>query len=180
MTPIANPWVRMWTVSKTGVKILLVLALISSVSVITGGMVVMLPPLAVFGIIGLATAVLLWVMPDLPLVNERQLKFVFFAAVFTQFSLPVYYAIALPGLPWISIRRVLWFSMIALTALAFASSASDRARARQIIADNALLSFFVFGYLGSIVISILTSAAWPASLQDAVNSLLYWYFALFV
>jgi hypothetical protein len=73
---------------------------------------VILPPMGAFAIVAAAGLVLLWVMPDLPLVSPRLIRRAFFVMLVTDLIVPFYYTVQFSGLPWISARRLATFSLI--------------------------------------------------------------------
>jgi hypothetical protein len=150
------------------------------IGLIVGIMVVIMPPLAWIAVIALSIGVLLWVMPDIAAIPEGLMRKLFFIAVTVQFLLPVYYAFAIPGLPWLSIRRLTWFPMIAYAAFLIAGSASARGRIITAITTSKPISLPAIGFIICIVLSIFTSELWTDSLKDLSEVLLYWYMALFV
>ena len=75
------------------------------IGLLVGVMAVLFSPLALSGVVALSGAFLLWALPELRLVPERSLRLFFFLMVFVQLSVPAYYAVLVPGLPWISVRR---------------------------------------------------------------------------
>ena len=87
---------------------------------------VILPPLGAFGIVAVAGVVLLWVMPDLPLVWPGLIRKTFFVMLITDLSVPYYYTVQFAGLPWISARRLATFALIVPFLLAIAASSDVR------------------------------------------------------
>ena len=68
---------------------------------LVGFSAVILPPTGTFGIVAAVGLVLLWVTPDLPQPPARSLPYLFAIVVFCMLCIPNYYAIDIPGLPWI-------------------------------------------------------------------------------
>src|ERR1700677_3441506 len=91
---------------------------------------VILPPMGSFGIVAVAGLVLLWVMPDLPLVSPGLIRGMFFVMLVADLCIPYYYTVQFSGLPWISARRLATFSLIVPFLLAVAASHEVR---RQIV-----------------------------------------------
>ena len=170
---------RLLRAGMTATKSLFWLGLMTLIGLVVGVMVVIMPPLAWIAVVALSIGMLLWVMPDLNLVPEDVMRRLFFFAVAVQFAVPLYYAFAVPGLPWISIRRLTWFPMISVAALTLASSHLSRHRIAEIVGETKLISIPAIGFLVSIFLSVLTSKAWTDSLRDASDAFLYWYMAFF-
>jgi hypothetical protein len=91
-----------------------------ALGVVVGLSAVILPPLGAFGIVAAAAVVLLWVMPDLPLVSPGFIRKAFFAMLVADLAIPFYYMIQFSGVPWISARRLATFALFVpfLTAIA--------------------------------------------------------------
>ncbi len=151
----------------------------ASASIVLGLLVglaaVALPPLGAFGIVAIVGLVLLWVMPDLPLVWPGLVRKTFFVMLVVDLCVPGYYMVDLAGLPWISVRRVATLALIVPFVLAIAASSEVR---RQ-LADRARASSPVFicavGFLVVATLSIFTSALPSDSFSALIEALLSWY-----
>jgi hypothetical protein len=84
-----------------------------ALGIIVGLAAVFLPPLGAFAIVAVAGVVLLWVMPDLPMVSPRLIRKTFFVMLIADLCIPNYYMVQFAGLPWISARRLATFALIA-------------------------------------------------------------------
>lgn len=145
------------------------------VGLLTGAMAVMLPPMASIGVVALVGVVLLWAMPDLRIVPEKQLRTMFFIMVAVQLCVPVYYAIDIGYLPWISVRRFFSLAVIVLFALTVAGSQSARHEIADTVRDNRPLAYCAFGFLLTMFLSILTSVNVSHSMAGFFDTLLNWY-----
>jgi hypothetical protein len=154
-------------------------AMIILIGLITGATVVIVPPMAAFGLVGLAGVFLIWAIPELRGVPESSLRKAFFVMVVIQLSVPAYYTIQVPGLPWISIRRIVAFIAISLCLLAIAGSKSARERVVLLLAESKALAVCAIGFLVMIFMSIITSVNIPASLSQTADVILNWYIPLF-
>src|ERR1700724_70369 len=76
-----------------------------ALGIVLGFSAVILPPMGTFGIVAVAGLVLLWMMPDLPLVSPGFIRKAFFFMVIADLVIPFYYTVQCSGLPWISARR---------------------------------------------------------------------------
>jgi O-antigen ligase len=146
-----------------------------ALGLVVGLAAVALPPLGAFGIVAAVGLVLLWVMPDLPLVWPGLIRKTFLVMLIVDLCVPTYYMIDLAGLPWISIRRVATFALIVPFVLAIAAS-SD---VRREIAERARPSLWIFicaiGFLVMATLSIFTSAAPSDSFSALIEAVLSWY-----
>lgn len=149
------------------------------VGLLAGGMAVILPPLATLGLVALVGVVLLWVLPELRFVPEKQLRIVFYVMVFALLCVPAYFAIDTGVLPWISVRRIFALIVIILFSLNVAGSRVARNKLVETLQCNRLLTFSAIGFLMIIFLSIFTSADWPISMKALVDGVLNWYVPLF-
>jgi O-antigen ligase len=144
-------------------------------SIVLGALIglsaVILPPMGAFGIVAAAGLVLLWVMPDLPLVSPRFIRKAFFVMLVVDVAVPFYYTIQFPGTPWISARRLATFALVAPFVVAVAASSDVR---RQIM-ERARASLPIFicaaGFLTMAGLSILTSVT-PEESFSALTDLI--------
>src|ERR1700749_1934660 len=128
-----------------------------ALGVVVGLAAVVLPPVGAFGIVVIAGVVLLWVMPDLPLVSPGLIRRASFVILIADLCVPFYYTVQFPGLPWISARRLATFALIAPFLIGIAASSE----VRRVIAERIRASLLIFicaaGYLIMATMSIATS-----------------------
>jgi len=142
---------------------------------VVGFSAVILPPTGAFAIPAIAALVLLWALPQLPAVPVRAVRVLFPIVLVVDLCVPVYYAIAGTGLPWISVRRIVTFPLILCISLVIAGSSEARARIVRRLGGAKLVSTFAIGYLVIMALSIFTSAAPPTSISYYVDAVLTWY-----
>ena len=147
---------------------------------LVGFSAVILPPTGTFGIVAAVGLVLLWVTPDLPQPPARSLPIVFAVVVFCMLCIPNYYAIDIPGLPWITFRRLSLIAVILPLAIAAGGSSRFRADIRKKLASERLISICVIGFLVWSALSILASINHSQSLTTVVDDALTYYVPFFV
>ena len=147
--------------------------------VVVGFAAVALPPLAAFGIVAVVALVLLWAMPDLPLVYPALIRKTYFIMLVADLCIPFYYTVQVSGLPWISARRLATFSLIVPFLLAIASSPKVRREIMERLRPSWLIVACALGYLVMASVSILTSTLPEASLTALVDCILSWYLPFF-
>lgn len=165
--------------SATG-RVVLLACMCLVLGLIVGAMAVILPPLASLGIVAMAGIALLWLMPDRSDTPDHLLWPLFRIAFIVNFTVPVYYAITGPGLPWISIRRVFWFAAVLMASYILATSAEYRRRMGAALAGAREVSIPAIGFLLWICVSIVTSVSRGETLAAIWNSYLYWGFAALI
>jgi len=161
------------------IRNLFICMLLCCLGIVLGVMTAIMNPLAWIGVIAFFIVILFWAMPDLPNVPVQYLSSAFFIAVITLLTLPSYYAVVIPGLPWLSVKRLAWFAMILLMLICISGSKNVRTRIMQVIYSNSLASKLIIGYLVIIFCSVFTSQLPSVSFKDAIDSLLYWYTGFF-
>ena len=140
---------------------------------------VVLPPMGAFAIVAAAGLVLLWVMPDLPLVSPRFIRRAFFVMLVTDLVVPFYYTVQFSGLPWISARRLATFCLIVPFLVAIAASSDVRRQIMERARASLLLFICAAGFLATAALSILTSVGPSESFSALADAILSWYVPFF-
>ena len=150
------------------------------IGLITGATAVVLPPMAAFGVVGLMAIILIWAIPELRRVPEKSLRHAFFVMVSIQLCVPGYYAIQVPGLPWISVRRLSAFVLIFLFSIALAGSNAVRDNLLAAIKSSSGLAACAIGFFIMICLSVLTTTYLPTfTVSQLVDCFLTWYAPFF-
>ena len=136
---------------------------------------VTLPPTGAFAIPAIAALVLLWALPELPALPVRTVRALFPMVLVVDLCVPVYYAIAGTGLPWISVRRIATFPLIVCISLVIAGSSEARARIVRRLGASKLISTCAIGYGVMMALSVFTSSAPSASISSVIDAVLIWY-----
>ena len=150
-----------------------------ALGVLLGFSAVILPPMGAFGIVAIAGLVLLWVMPDLPLVSPRLIRRAFFVMMVADLVIPFYYTVQFSGLPWISARRVATFSLIVPFLVAVAASSEVRRQIMERVRASLLIFICAAGFLAVAALSVLTSISPTESTSLLVDAVLSWYVPFF-
>lgn len=150
-----------------------------ALGVLLGFSAVILPPMGAFGIVAIAGLVLLWVMPDLPLVSPGVIRKAFFFMLIADLVIPFYYTIQFSGLPWISARRLATFTLIAPFLVAVAASSEVRRHIAERVRASLLIFVCATGFLAVAGLSVLTSISPTESTSALVDAVLSWYVPFF-
>ncbi len=150
-----------------------------ALGVVLGFAAVILPPMGSFGIVAIAGLVLLWVMPDLPLVSQGFIRKAFLVMLVADLIIPFYYTVQFSGLPWISARRVATFTLIAPFVVAVAASSDVRRQIAERLRSSLLIVICATGFLAMAALSILTSMSPTQSVSQFVEAILSWYVPFF-
>jgi O-antigen ligase len=146
-----------------------------ALGLVVGLAAVILPPLGAFGIVAAAAVVLLWVMPDLPLVSPGLIRKAFFVMLIADISIPFYYMVQFPGLPWISARRLATFALFTPFLTAIAASSDVRRHITERVRASPLIFICAAGYIAMAAVSVLTSVLPTDSLSGLIDAVLSWY-----
>jgi O-antigen ligase len=150
-----------------------------ALGLVVGLAAVILPPLGAFGIVAACGVVLLWVMPDLPLVSPGAIRKAFFFMLIAALSIPFYYMLQFPGLPWISARRLATFALAVPFLIAIAASSSVRRHITERIRASPLIVICAAGYLVMAALSIPSSMLPTESFSGVTDAVLSWYVPFF-
>ena len=142
---------------------------------IVGFAAVVLPPLGAFGIVAMVAVLLLWVMPEAPLVYPALIRKTFYVMLVVNLCVPYYYTVQFGDLPWISARRIVAFALIMPFFLALASSSEVRRQITSRLLASPLILICAVGYLVMAIVSLPESELPGDSLSALVDSLLEWY-----
>jgi O-antigen ligase len=143
--------------------------------VVVGIAAVVLPPMGAFGILGVLALILLWVMPELPLVYPGLIRKMFIVMLVVDLCVPYYYTVQIGGLPWISARRLATFGLIAPFLVAVASSSEVRRKIGDRLRAAPLIVVCVVGFLVMAFFSIFTSTLPQESTSAFSDVVLSWY-----
>jgi O-antigen ligase len=146
---------------------------------VVGFAAVVLPPTGAIGIVAVVGVVLLWVMPDLPLVSDSAIRKAFFVMLIADLCVPNYYTVQISALPWISARRVATFALVALFLLRVGSSSDARQRIARRIRCSWLIFTCAAGFLVMAFLSIFTSFVPTESISQLTDAILSWYVPFF-
>lgn len=146
-----------------------------TLGVVLGFTAVVLPPMGSFGIVAAVGVLLLWAMPDLPLVSPGLIRKAFFGMLIADLCIPYYYTVQVLGLPWISARRLATFALIAPFLVAIAASSEVRRQIAERIRASWPIVICAAGYLGMATLSILTSQIPNETISALTEALLSWY-----
>ena len=140
---------------------------------------VVLPPTGTFGIVAFVFVILLWVMPDLPIVATGAIRKTFLVMFVTDLIVPYYYTIQVSGLPWISVRRVATFAFIMPFLIAVAGSSDVRRRISERLRSTPLILICFVGFLSMLFLSMFRSLDPTETLSSMADAILSWYVPFF-
>jgi O-antigen ligase len=149
--------------------------LIAVYSFLVGGMVVVLPPMFAIATAAFPALLLIWAAPELRRVPTNLLHKIFFAVIVVEISVPAYYAVQIPGLPWISIRRLVVLCIIILLSVALSGSSRVREHVYQTLSVNKKIFICFSGYYVMCGLSILTAYNPAESISQFAEYTLNWY-----
>jgi hypothetical protein len=146
---------------------------------IVGFAAALFPPMVSLALAAVTIPFLFWCLPDVRTVYEDALRKSFFAAVTVYFCFPTYYMVQIPGLPWLSIRRIVISVVIGLTLYTLSTSKPERASIAKTLSGIPLLRLCIIGFYCMAVFSIAFSSEPATSLSRLTEVTLNWYVPFF-
>ena len=120
------------------------------------------------------SAMIIWALPHQRTAPTLAIE-ILFAAFFIALVLwPNYLAVALPGLPWITLLRVLGLPMAGLLLISLSVSPPFRKKVAESVNGLPLLWIFMRGFICVQVATTILSTSPPASAQLLFNQSIYW------
>lgn len=110
-------------------------------------MLMMAAPLAV------AALLIIWALPEAATIPEKSLSRVFFAFFVIILVWPNYISIVIPGLPWISLRRMFGAVTALLLLVSLSTSKDFRQRVWAVASVDKWAIRFLLGFLALVVVS---------------------------
>ncbi|MDX7953438.1 O-antigen ligase family protein [Lichenihabitans sp. Uapishka_5] len=152
-------------------------ALVSSLTFIgfvVGVGCVILPLAAPFGIVALAAVILLWAAPDRHTTPGQLQRFATLVFYFSIISIPSYFTLVFPGLPWISLRRLALVMFATSTIVTFATSKEHRAYLALVLMNCKPATYLLFLLIALWAASVAGSAFPAESINNIINQHLVW------
>jgi O-Antigen ligase len=122
----------------------------------------------------------IWALPELKAVPSRTMGRLFFVYLATLVLWPKYLALALPGLPWITLVRLSSFPMALLLLICVAASAEFRSKLATSVNSTPLLWKLLVGFVGIQTLSIGLSKFAGYSADKYVEAQVTWTAIFFV
>jgi hypothetical protein len=116
----------------------------------------------------------IWALPDMrhpPIVQMEQL---FFATVAAMVIWPNYLAIALPGLPWITVARLTGFPFAFFLAICASTSEEFRSEVARSLRAAPVIGWLAFAFFIIQFFSIVMSQEKSISIQKFVICMVFW------
>lgn len=137
-------------------------------------LVEMVMPLAMVGLL------IVWALPERELPDSQlidQLLLLFIAALFMW---PNYLAIALPGMPWVTLTRLTMIPLALIFTITLSQSARQRAELGEILSTVPAIWKLLAVYAALCVISVAFGDGISASINKVIVALLNWVLVFFV
>ena len=119
-------------------------------------------------------ALIIWALPHQRTAPTLLIEFLLPAFFVALILWPNYLAISLPGLPWITILRIIGLPMAGLLLVSLSVSPPFRKRVTESDRGIPLLWTFMCGFLLVQVVTTIISTSPPQSAQLFFNQLIYW------
>ena len=122
----------------------------------------------------------IWALPELRAVPTRTMSAFFFTYLATLVLWPRYLAVALPGLPWITLVRLSAFPMALLLLICVAGSSEFRSKLAASVNSTPLLLKLLVGFVAIQTVSIGLSKEIAVSADKYVEAQVTWTAIFFV
>lgn len=122
------------------------------------------------------TAIVIWMLPDLDVRIDRQMIVLFLVFFFTMTVWPIYLALSLPGLPWITLGRVSLFALLAIAIFAFAQSKRLRDESVDILFARPFLGWVFVAWVVVQAISLPLAPSPFGTMNRWLMNQIYWNF----
>jgi len=133
----------------------------------------LMAPLAILGLL------VIWALPQSNWAPTRSLEVLFYAMFIALIVWPNYLAIALPGLPWITLLRLTSFPLVLILLVCVSMSEGFRARLRHSLKSLSAIPILLAMFVLIQLISIVFSRDIPNSIQKFVVAQTTWTAAFF-
>jgi hypothetical protein len=116
----------------------------------------------------------IWALPDSATAPTRLLTGLFFAFLLGAILWPDYLALSLPGLPWITLRRVIAAPLVLALLICASISSSFRKQVGQTLAAEPVVTRLFLAFVAIQFLSLPLSRELDASIDDLIVAQLYW------
>jgi hypothetical protein len=175
--PVLSPYVRQRTPLARTTRRGLLVALLIFIGMIYGVALVILPPyflLFLAAPLVLLALIVIWALPDQADPPTGPMVKLLFGFLVVAVVWPNYLAVALPGLPWISLRRLMLAPMCLLLLISLSTSAQFRRQMGETLQASPLLWKLLGAFLVVQTLSIVMAEDRPEAIKDYVNYQTYW------
>jgi hypothetical protein len=131
-------------------------------------------PIALMGVLAI------WALPDMAHPPTRELRWLFMAFMMSVPLWPNYLAVAIPGLPWMTLLRLFAVLMTITFLVCLSVSAEFRRVIKVVLADSDLIWKFLAMFAAVQVFSIAFSPNKGGSIQPLVIEQMNWIGAFFI
>jgi hypothetical protein len=131
-------------------------------------------PIALMGVIAI------WALPDMAHPPTRELRWLFMAFMMAIPLWPNYLAVAIPGLPWLTLTRLIGVPMTLIFLICLSVSSDFRRVIKTVLTDAGLIWKFLVLFAIIQIFSIAFSPAKGASMQPLIIFEMNWVGAFFI
>ena len=158
-------------------------AMLVFVAMIYGLMAVILPPqllsypaTPILIMVGL----ILWLLPDIGGIYYDRLQQLMMSYMAINIAWPAYIALNLPGLPWISLTRLVLFMVLAVFIWNFSTSQQLRDKLRDVVSETPIAIRVFWMFWATTTFSLVFASPIGASISKYINNQIYWTMVLFM
>lgn len=122
----------------------------------------------------------IWALPDTGRIPVRWLEWLLYAYLISVMAWPDYLAIALPGLPWITVARLLGFPLVLTYFFCLSLSHEFREQVRDIMGATPWVWKLMIAYSFISIISIFYSTGISLSISKVIVAIVNWVLIYFI
>ena len=122
----------------------------------------------------LLTFLVIWALPDARTGPVRLLKWLFFAFLIGLVVWPDYLALALPGLPWITVRRLISVPLLITLLICLSVSTQTRRDIAEVLRADTVVTRLLVAFIALQVFAVFISSDIGVSLDKLIVAQLYW------
>lgn len=156
-------------------RLLAISCAVSFVGMVVGATSVIFPPMISVAIVAIFGLMLIWTAPEARRVPTDLLRKALFVFIAADLFIPNYYAVQLPGFPWISVRRAALFCLVGLFLYSFSGSRRVRDQIYEKLDANRNVFVCFAGFYVMCVLSLFTSYNFSSSFSQLTEVSLDWY-----
>lgn len=153
------------------------LATVVAVGAVYGRLYATLPPQYLLGLLTplpVLALLVIWVLPDRDAAPAKAMGSFLLGFFAVSVAWPDYLALQLPGLPWISVRRVFLLPMCLLLLICLSTSSDFRNKMRETLAAEPLLWKILLGFAIAQFLSLAAAANLGQGVKNFVNFQIAW------
>ena len=155
----------------------LFVALLVMVAMLYGFMAAILPPQLLSWPVTpllIMIALILWLLPDIGGIQYDRMQTFMIAYIAFSNAWPIYIAFNIPGLPWISMTRIILFCLLTVFIWNFSTSQQMRNAVRDSLSESSIAAKVFWAYWITTAVSLVFASPMGSAISKFLNNQIYW------